>query len=47
MPVHAGEPIQDAYEVIAGDGSLHVNGQRGLGELISDSEIPILSPTGG
>jgi hypothetical protein len=38
MPVHAGEPIKDAYEVISGDGSLDFDGQRGFGELISDGQ---------
>lgn len=38
MPVHAGELIQDAYEVISGDGLLDFDGQHCFGEDIGDAQ---------
>ncbi len=47
MPMHVHQPIQDACEVVAGDGSLHFNGQRGFGELIGDGQNLQHPPVGG
>ena len=36
--MHAGEPINDAYEVIAGGGSLDLRRKGGSGEIIGDGQ---------
>ena len=47
MPVHLRQPIEDAYEMISGDGSLDLDRNGGFGELIGDGQDFQHSGVGG
>lgn len=47
MPIHSGEPIQDAQVVIAVDESLNFDGQHSFGDVISNGQNFQYPPVSG